>query len=154
MNKYEFIAVFDIDEIPVPRKHRKWQDLLESLESNYTQFIFQGVLFPPTKENTYIVDNTLRARKPVFMDGNVKSFYATENTMALHNQHSIASFLTPNKVKRLSESDAHMHHYRECKPMAGRNSCWKYNPVKDNCLANISMSIMKRVDVVLMEVFN
>ena len=154
INRYEFIAVFDIDEIPVPRKHNNLQDLLKSVGPHFTGYTFTPVFFSPTKDS-YIVDNTLSAKKTSIIPGNAKSIWSTENTLVLHDQHMRVSCLKPETCKRrqLHSYEAHLHHYRKCKGGLVKGACWENNPVEDSCFKNITTKIVNRVDDVIGKVF-
>ncbi|KAJ6219227.1 hypothetical protein RDWZM_005039, partial [Blomia tropicalis] len=105
--RYDFIAVFDIDEMILPKKVYTWQQLIQSVEKNLTPTTLMSKAYyynlhshvcevfrdkernsQPIPDYLYMMQHTYRSY-PYSKWSNIKCFHKTSHISAIHNHSPI-----------------------------------------------------------------
>ena len=129
--RYEYIAVYDTDEVIVPRLHHNWTELMSDLQrrqgshdswSFSNVYFFEDQLGLATEVDTegdvpeYLHMFQYVYRSARYTDGHTKCFYQTEGVLIVHN-HVIFRCLAQCRTHTTDQSLAHLHHYKlSCAP--------------------------------------
>ena len=144
--RFDYIAVFDIDEVIMPLQHNNWNDMMREIKrktpevsDNISTLAFRHALFQyEEKEEVddvvmkeaipewlHVMNHVYRSVRYFPPGFNVKSFHSTERTKIIQNHYAI-SCLGPCKRHHVDPSLAQLNHYRRGCPRSMKRHCSKF----------------------------
>ncbi|XP_037816434.1 uncharacterized protein LOC119606856 [Lucilia sericata] len=156
MYQFKYIAVWDIDELPIPlKRYKNWHDLMllaenskEYMCKSYASFCFLCAYFPSYKGNFsfakefpeyfYMLQHVKRVRDIADYGYAMKCLHSTDHIIATHN-HFPVHYAADSRDYTFSSSVAQMNHYRE--PPFKENLT---NPIMDKSLWRFARRIVKK----------
>jgi hypothetical protein len=173
MYKYDYIAVVDIDEVFIPKKHQNWTELLKDLEAKslkakpttgHSSFVFHNVYFfhnPVDQDETHFDDipkeytmlqHVRRTKynytKPGYY---IKCLHNTEKILTLHN-HFPRSCLGACASYHVEKDVAQMQHYKPtCFAQKKCAEEFKNNSILDTSIWKYKDELIQRVNAVVAE---
>ncbi|XP_065365627.1 uncharacterized protein LOC135958662 [Calliphora vicina] len=131
MYRYEYVAVLDVDEIPMPLgNYRNWHDLVKFGETERNQncnhfaaFCFRCIYFPRYVEKPrysqefpeyfYMLQHVHRVREHIRPEWATKCFHHTDRVIATHNHFPMHIKWDVCPSYSFNATDAQLQHYRE-----------------------------------------
>ncbi|XP_065361426.1 uncharacterized protein LOC135955063 [Calliphora vicina] len=130
MYQFKYIAVWDIDELPIPLKnYTNWQDLVKMAQDSkqpncksYASFCFLCAYFPSYAEKPtfskelpdyfYMLQHVRRVRSYAEYGWAMKCLHNTDHIIATHNHFPI-HYAADCRDYTFHSTDAQMNHYRD-----------------------------------------
>lgn len=167
---HRFLVILDMDEAIIPMMHHTWEELLDHIFSENTQALevysslsASNVYFfssfgeytkdpsiPPYMHMLRHIYRSANFSKPGFA---VKSFFATNNTLAVFNHYTLIPLY--EKLRRnalIGRHLAQMHHYRDTCPPLMEEECetnfMKFYK-KDTVIWKYKNKVIERVEHVI-----
>ncbi|XP_046808761.1 uncharacterized protein LOC124420340 [Lucilia cuprina] len=130
MYRFQYIGVWDIDELPLPLKnYTKWHDLVKvaaetknSTCRSYKSLCFLCAYFPDYQQEPilterfpnyfYMLQHVRRVKEHASLGKAMKCFHNTDYIIATHNHFAIHYVVNCNGYT-FPATDAQMNHYRE-----------------------------------------
>lgn len=128
MYRYDWIALLDVDEVIVPRKHKSWREMMEKVgpdANEFSSWSFTNIYFldymtenQPQPNLHKDVPSSLHILNHVYRSANytppghyIKCFHNSEHILALHN-HFPKGCIGGCKRGKMPNDIGHLQHYR------------------------------------------
>ena len=162
MFRYEYIGVFDIDEVIMPLQQSNWHDLITEIKrttplesDDISTLVFRHALFldnvleeqeveEDIPEWLHMMNHVYRSVNYFPPGYNVKSFHSTERTQVVHNHYGLFC-LGPCQPHHVDPSLGQLQHYRRgCPVSISKEDCSKYyeETVKDTTIWRIKDQVI------------
>ena len=174
MFRYEYIGIFDIDEVIMPLQHSTWHDLITEIKrtiplesDDISTLVFRHALFLDNVLEEQEVEEDIpewlhimtHVYKTVAPPGsNIKSLHSTARSQIVSNHRAI-SCLGRCKEHNVDPSLGQLNHYRKSCPKSGSWNCRESEKkerdtavwmIKDQVIAN-SLAALRKINITSME---
>lgn len=172
MYKYDFIALFDVDEVIMPKKDDlSWHDLMKRVlekakdlkNSTYASFYVRNVYFfnesmPPQElipgipKYMHMLQHVNRAPTYSKPGSCIKSFHNPEHVLTIHNHLPISCLSGYCDYFEIDTEDAQLQHYRvDCGNNLNQSDCdsLKKTTVRDTTIYKFKDQLILRTSLVL-----
>ena len=171
--RYEYIGIFDIDEVIMPLQHSNWLDLITEIKrttrlesDDISTLVFRHALFLDDMLEEQEVEEDIpewlhimtHVYKTVAPPGaNIKSLHSTARSQIVSN-HRARTCLGPCKEHDVDPSLGQLNHYRKICPKSKSWNCRESEKkerdtavwmIKDQVIAN-SLAALRKINITSM----
>lgn len=126
-NLYEFVAIFDPDEVIMPVKDgdKTWEDMFKHLPvHDFDTFAVQNAYFPHQKlppydgipTHNYMLQHVQKSVETLKTGDGMKSFYNTDRVLVVHNHYGMRCLFSKRdycRNKHIPVNISQVYHYRD-----------------------------------------